>query len=177
VSGGIRRWRVRFPSVSAAATGLEQVVYVRPVEQRVSLITLGVADLAAARRFYEALGWQGQEVEETVFFQTGGSGLVLWSREKLAADAGIEDDGGARFGGIVLAHNVRSAVEVDAVLREAAAAGATITRAAEDTFYGGYAGCFRDLDGHVWEVAWNAGFPLGDDGSITIPDFDAPPTD
>jgi predicted lactoylglutathione lyase len=146
------------------------------MEQRVSLITLGVTDLAAARRFYEALGWRGQQVQETVFFQTGGSGLVLWSREKLAADAGIGDDTGARFGGVVLAHNVRSAAEVDDVLRQAAAAGATITRAAGETFYGGYAGCFRDLDGHVWEVAWNAGFPLADDGSIVIPDLgtDAP---
>jgi predicted lactoylglutathione lyase len=152
------------------------LVYVRPVEQRISLITLGVADLAAARRFYEALGWQGQQVQETVFFQTGGSGLVLWGRDELAADAGIRDDEGARFGGIALAHNVRSSSEVDDVLREAAAAGGTITRAAGGTFYGGYAGCFRDPDGHVWEVAWNAGFPLADDGSIVIPDLgtDAP---
>jgi predicted lactoylglutathione lyase len=142
------------------------------MEQRISLITLGVTDLAAARRFYESLGWQGQQVQETVFFQTGGSGLVLWGREKLAADAGIGDDEGARFGGVVLAHNVRSAAEVEEVLRQAAGAGATITRAAGETFYGGYAGSFRDLDGHVWEVAWNAGFPLADDGSIVIPDLD-----
>jgi uncharacterized glyoxalase superfamily protein PhnB len=143
------------------------------MEQRVSLITLGVGDLAASRRFYEALGWRGQEVEETVFFQTGGSALVLWGREKLADDAGISDDSGASFGGVSLAHNVRSAAEVDEVLREAAAAGATITRPAGETFYGGYAGCFRDPDGHVWEIAWNQGFPLAADGSITVPDFDA----
>lgn len=141
------------------------------MEQRISLITLGVADLAASRRFYEALGWQGQEVEETVFFQTGGSGLVLWGRQKLAADAGIGGDDGSSFGGLALAHNVRSAAEVDEVLRDAANAGASITRPAGETFYGGYAGCFRDLDGHVWEIAWNPGFPLADDGSITIPSF------
>lgn len=140
------------------------------MEQRVSLITLGVADLAVSRRFYEALGWQGQEVEETVFFQAGGSGVVLWARDKLAADAAIPDEGAA-FGGIALAHNVRSEAEVEGVLRQAASAGAAITRPAAETFYGGYAGCFRDPDGHVWEIAFNPGFPLADDGSITIPDF------
>src|SRR5947208_15742854 len=110
--------------------------YDREVEQRVSLITLGVADLAAARRFYEALGWACKEVEETVFVQAGGSAIVLWSREKLAADAGIEDPGGGGFGGIALAQNVRSAGEVDEVLAAAAAAGATIAKPAAETFYG-----------------------------------------
>lgn len=143
------------------------------MEQRISLFTLGVTDLNRARTFYERLGWRGQEVEETVFFQAGGMALVLWARHKLAADAGIEDSSADGFGGLTLAHNVRSRAEVDGVLAEAASAGAEITRAARETFYGGYAGCFRDPDGHVWEIAHNPGFSLGPDGSITIPDFGA----
>jgi hypothetical protein len=140
------------------------------MEQRVSLVTLGVADLARARTFYEQLGWRGQEVADTVFFQTGGSAVVLWGRDKLAADAGVDDAGGG-FGGVALAHNVRSPAEVDEVMAVAARAGATVTRAPAGTFYGGYAGCFTDPDGHVWEIAYNPGFPLADDGSITIPDM------
>lgn len=138
------------------------------MEQRISLITLGVNDIERSRRFYEELGWGGQQVEETVFFQAVGQAVVLWGREKLAADAGLVDDG-SRFGGIVLAHNVRSRLDVDEVIDRAASAGATITRPPSDTFYGGYAGCFRDLDGHVWEVAFNPGFPLDDDGNLTVP--------
>lgn len=142
------------------------------MEQRVSLITLGVADLTRARDFYEQLGWRGQAVEETVFFQAGGQALVLWGREKLAADSGVDDDGKCSFGGITLAHNVRSAHQVDEVVGRASAAGATITREPSDTFYGGYAGCFRDPDGHVWEIAFNPGFPLDDTGNLTVPKFD-----
>jgi uncharacterized glyoxalase superfamily protein PhnB len=141
------------------------------MEQRVSLITLGVADVARAREFYEQLGWVGQEVEETVFFQTGGSALVLWGRDKLAADSGVADDGRDGFGGFALAQNVRSQAEVDQLLADAQRAGAAVTRPPAATFYGGYAGCFTDPDGHVWEIAHNPGFPIEDDGSITIPDF------
>jgi catechol 2,3-dioxygenase-like lactoylglutathione lyase family enzyme len=144
------------------------------MEQRVSLITLGVADLDRARRFYERLGWQGQQVQETVFFQAGGAVVVLWGREKLAADAGVAGAGPAGFGGIVLAHNVRSRAEVDEVLALAAAAGGVVTRPAAETFYGGYAACFADPDGHLWEVAHNPGFAIADDGSITLPDFGQP---
>jgi uncharacterized protein len=140
------------------------------VEQRVSLITLGVADLAAARGFYEALGWACKEVEETVFVQAGGSAVVLWGREKLAADAGIEDARADGFGGIALAQNVRSREEVDEILAAAATAGATITKPAAETFYGGYAGYFADLDGHLWEIAHNPGFTLAEDGSLVLPD-------
>ena len=143
------------------------------MEQRISLVTLGVTDLARARAFYEALGWRGQEVQETVFFQAGGLVVVLWGRAALAADSGIEDAGTDDFGGMALAHNVRSPGEVDAVLAEALAAGATVTRPAAETFYGGYAGCFTDPDGHVWEVAHNPGFTLGADGALTVPDFGA----
>ena len=142
------------------------------MEPRISLVSLGVADLARAKRFYAQLGWHGQEVEETVFVQAGGLGLVLWSREKLARDCGLGDAGGApRFGGIVLAHNVRTQAEVDEILAAAQAAGATITRPASPTFYGGYAGALTDPDGHPWEIACNPGFPLAEDGSLTIPEL------
>jgi len=141
------------------------------MEQRVSLITLGVNDVTRARLFYEQLGWRGQEVEDTVFFQAGGQALVLWGRDKVAADSGVEDDGECTFAGITLAHNVRSAEEVDQVVSRAASAGATVTRTPSTTFYGGYAGCFCDPDGHVWEIAFNPGFPLDDTGSLTVPDF------
>lgn len=86
------------------------------MEQRVSLITLGVADVQRARTFYQRLGWEGQEAEETVFIQAGGIGLVLWGRDKLALDCGITDDHTAGFSGVVLAHNVRSETEVDDVI-------------------------------------------------------------
>ncbi len=141
------------------------------MEQRVSLITLGVADVGKARRFYEDLGWRGQEVEETVFFQAGGSALVLWGREKLAADGGVEDIGADGFGGVALAQNVRSRKEVDAAIEAAAAAGARVTKPAAETFYGGYAGYFTDPDGHAWEIAHNPGFRLAEDGSLELPDM------
>jgi predicted lactoylglutathione lyase len=142
------------------------------MEQRISIVTLGVADLGAARRFYEALGWKCKQVEETVFVQAGGSAVVLWGREKLAADAGIEDAGSDGFGGIALAQNVRSREEVDAVIAAAEAAGATITKPAAETFYGGYAAYFADLDGHFWEIAHNPGFTLTEDGSLVLPNFE-----
>ncbi|KRV47389.1 glyoxalase [Wenjunlia vitaminophila] len=141
------------------------------MEQRISLVTLGVADLERSRAFYESLGWRGQVVEGTAFFQAGGLGLVLWGREKLAADCGLDSGGPDGFGGIVLAHNVRSRQEVDEVIAAAERAGATVTRPAATTFYGGYAGVFVDPDGHPWEIAHNPGFPLADDGSLTIPDL------
>jgi uncharacterized protein len=142
------------------------------MEPRVSLITLGVEDLVRARGFYEALGWRGQQVEDTVFFQAGGLAIVLWGRSALADDAGVPDaDATGGFRGIVLAHNVRSREEVDAALDRAARAGAEITRSAAETFYGGYAGYFADPDGHLWEVAYNPGFSIRDDGSLELPDF------
>jgi catechol 2,3-dioxygenase-like lactoylglutathione lyase family enzyme len=140
------------------------------MQPRVSLVTLGVEDLARAKAFYEALGWHGQEVQETVFFQAGPLAVVLWGRDKLAEDSGIEDDGG-RFGGIALAQNVRSAAEVDAICAAAEAAGATVTRPPSTTFYGGYAGVFRDPDGHLWEIAHNPGFTLDENGALILPDF------
>ena len=146
------------------------------MEQRVSLITLGVRDLPRARAFYEALGWRGQEVEETVFFQAGGLGLVLWGRDKLAADCGLADaKPTSGFDGMALAHNVRSPDEVDALLAAAERAGATITKPAAMSELGFYTGVFTDPDGHAWEIAHNPGFPLAPDGSLTIPDFGAAP--
>jgi predicted lactoylglutathione lyase len=138
------------------------------VKQSVSLITLGVADYGRSKSFYEALGWSATlDIEETAFFQANGVVLVLWARGKLAADSGIADDGAA-WGGITLAHNIGSRQDVDKVIDQARANGATITREPAETFYGGYAGVFRDLDGHAWEVAHNPGFGLTPDGSIVL---------
>jgi uncharacterized protein len=138
------------------------------VRQSISLFTLGVADYERAKSFYEALGWRvAWESEETAFFQANGVVLVLWSREKLAADMGIRDEAG--WGGIALAHNVGSRDEVHEVIELARRSGAEISREPAETFYGGYAGAFRDLDGHVWEVAHNPGFGLRDDGSVVLP--------
>jgi catechol 2,3-dioxygenase-like lactoylglutathione lyase family enzyme len=143
------------------------------MEPRISLVTLGVADLARSREFYETLGWRGQEVEETYFVQAGTSAVVLWSRAKLADDAGVTHLGQDGFGGVTLAHNVHSRDEVDTIMAAAAAAGATVTKPAAETFYGGYAGYFADPDGHLWEIAHNPGFTLNADGSLTLPDFGA----
>ncbi len=138
------------------------------MEQRLSLITLGVADVERAAAFYRRLGWRpALVVQETIFFQAGPLALVLWGRDKLAADSGVEDGGG--WGGVTLAHNVGSEGEVDALIGEARAAGATITREPAPTFYGGYSGVFVDPDGHPWEVAFNPGMPLADDGSFVVP--------
>ena len=140
------------------------------MDQRLSLITLGVEDLARARTFYEALGWttRADPGDDVVFFHAGGMVLALWHRGKLAADSAVEDNGG--WGGVTLAHNVRSPDEVDAVMREAAEAGATIGRAASQSFWGGYSGVFSDPDGHPWEVAHNPRWTLNEDGSISLPD-------
>jgi predicted lactoylglutathione lyase len=138
------------------------------MRQSISLITLGVSDYERAKSFYAALGWSPTlEIEETAFFQANGIVLVLWGREKLAADSGIADDG-ARWSGIALAHNVAARAEVDALIEQARRGGATVTRQPSETFYGGYAGVFRDPDGHAWEVAHNPGFALAPDGSITL---------
>ena len=137
------------------------------MEQRVSLVTLGVADLGRAKAFYEALGWRGrQPSDDVVFFQAGGMILALWGREQLAEDSGVVDSGG--WGGVTPAHNVRSPEEVDAVLTEAESAGATIARPGAPTFWGGYSGVFIDPDGHPWEVAHNPHWGLADDGSVIL---------
>ena len=140
------------------------------MEPRISLITLGVADMARARRFYEALGWHASGPGEGVtFFQAGGMILSLYGRAELAADAHLPDPGSG-FGGIALAQNVRERADVDRVLEEARAAGGTILKPAEEVFWGGYSGYFADPDGHPWEIAWNPGFTIQEDGSVRLPD-------
>lgn len=139
------------------------------MEQRLSLVTLGVADLSRALRFYETLGWKrGNSNPEVAFFQLNGMILALWSRAALAADTEVVDTG-ATFSGIVLAYNARSREEVDAVLAEAEAAGGKILKPAADTFWGGYSGCFADPDGHAWEVALNPEWEISADGAMRLP--------
>jgi len=140
------------------------------VEQRVSIITLGVSDLTRSREFYERLGWRRSgKSDGIVFFQAGGTALALYPRPELAKDANVAAEGQG-FGGITLAYNTRSREEVDAVLAEAQKAGARLMKAAEDAFWGGYSGYFADPDGFLWEVAWNPFFPIAEDGAIKIPD-------
>jgi len=138
------------------------------MKQRVSVITLGVADLGRARAFYETIGWStgaGQE-DDVVFFQAGGLVVALWARDQLAEDSCVTDGGG--WGGITLAHNVRSPAEVDAVLAAAESAGATIGRPGAATFWGGYSGVFLDPEGHPWEIAHNPPWTLAEDGSVLL---------
>jgi catechol 2,3-dioxygenase-like lactoylglutathione lyase family enzyme len=138
------------------------------VEQRLSLITLGVADLGRASAFYEALGWRtgAAPADDVVFFQSGGMIVALWGRDQLAEDSGVEDSGG--WGGVTLAHNVRSPEEVDAVIAEAEGAGARIARPGGKTFWGGYSGVLVDPDGHPWEVAHNPHWTVAEDGSVRL---------
>jgi predicted lactoylglutathione lyase len=141
------------------------------MEQRLSLITLGVSDVSRAQAFYEALGWHmdggvNDETDHVAFFQAGGIIVALWDRGKLAEDSGAEDAGG--WGGVTLAYNVRSSDEVDAVLAEAEVAGARIARPGRKTSWGGYSGVFIDPDGHPWEVAHNPGWTIHDDGRTTL---------
>ena len=137
------------------------------MDQRVSLITLGVADTASARAFYEHLGWTGESPDgDVVFFQAGGVVVALWGRDKLAADSAMTDGGG--WGGVTPAYNVSSPEEVDATLVTAERAGATIGRSGAPTVWGGYSGVFIDPDGHPWEVAHNPGWRLADDGSVHL---------
>jgi predicted lactoylglutathione lyase len=140
------------------------------VEQRLSLVTLGVRDLRRAREFYERLGWTtraGQD-DDVVFFQAGGMIVALWDRARLAGDSGVDDAPG--WGGVTLAYNGRSPEEVDRVIAEAEAAGAQIPRHGAETFWGGYSGVFVDPDGHPWEVAHNPRWEIAEDGSVILPE-------
>jgi catechol 2,3-dioxygenase-like lactoylglutathione lyase family enzyme len=139
------------------------------MEQRVSLITLGVADVNRAADFYGALGWKPvqDENDDVFFFQAGGLVFALWSRDKLAEDSGVTDNGG--WGGVTLAYNVRAPEEVDDVIEQARGAGARIGREPGTTFWGGYTGIFIDPDGHPWEVAHNPGWTIAADGSVVLP--------
>jgi predicted lactoylglutathione lyase len=141
------------------------------MEQRVSLITLGVADLNRSREFYERLGWRRSmaKAEGIVFFQLGGMALALYPRDKLAEDASVASEGHG-FSGMTLAYNTRTREEVDSVLLQAVAAGAEILKPAKEAFWGGYSGYFADPDGFLWEVAWNPSFQIAEDGSVRIPE-------
>jgi predicted acetyltransferase/predicted lactoylglutathione lyase len=145
--------------------------YDSAMEQRVSFITLGVADVKRSRAFYERLGWQGHDVEETVIFRVGAIALVLSGRDQLSLDCGVFDERAGGFSGVILAHNVRSVAEVEAVITSAERAGATVTRHPSRTPYGGYAAFFTDPDGHGWKVAHNPAFPFAEDRSITVANF------
>jgi catechol 2,3-dioxygenase-like lactoylglutathione lyase family enzyme len=140
------------------------------MRQRVSVITLGVDDLARARAFYEALGWRSHTDPElgVAFFQAGDMVVSLWDRHSLAEDSGVAL--GAGYGGVTLALNVASPAAVDQIMAEAQAAGATVTRAAGETFWGGYSGVFADPDGHPWEIAHNPHWTLTADGGVVLPD-------
>jgi hypothetical protein len=138
------------------------------MKQRVSVITLGVRDLPQARRFYEALGWKtgAKPDDDVVFFQAGEMVVALWDRARLAEDSCVEDSGG--WGGTTLALNLASPPEVDTVIEEARAAGATIGREPAETFWGGYSGVFVDPDGHPWEIAHNPRWTLTADGGVRL---------
>jgi catechol 2,3-dioxygenase-like lactoylglutathione lyase family enzyme len=141
------------------------------MEQRISIVTLGVSDLDRSRIFYERLGWHRSKAsaEGITFFQVGEMVLALYPRAELAKDATIPGDGHG-FGGMTLAYNTRSHDEVNSVLAEAESAGARILKPAQEAFWGGYSGYFSDPDGFLWEVAWNPSFPIAADGSIRLPD-------
>lgn len=140
------------------------------MEQRMSLITLGVQDLGRARRFYEAMGWKcgASPDDDVVFFQAGGMVVALWDRARLAEDSGVTDGGG--WGGVTPAYNTRSDAEVDSVIEEARAAGATIVREPAATFWGGYSGVFVDPEGHPWEVAHNSFWTIDEQGGVHLPE-------
>jgi len=141
------------------------------MDQRLSLVTLGVADLGRSRRFYcDGLGWRESAAgnASVCFIDAGGVVLGLYGRESLAEDAGVPADGGG-FSGFALAHNVASEADVDRVLAEAVEAGATLVKPGQKVFWGGYSGYFADPDGHLWEVAHNPFFPLDAEGRIRLP--------
>lgn len=138
--------------------------------QRVTLITLGVADLARARGFYAALGWQEYQpaAEGVAFYQLNGLALALFERTALAADQG-RPDAPLGVGAVTLAQNFTTEAEVDAAFEAALAQGAQGLKRPEKVFWGGYSGYWADLDGHVWEVAMNPFWPLQPDGSLVLP--------
>jgi catechol 2,3-dioxygenase-like lactoylglutathione lyase family enzyme len=141
------------------------------MEPRISFITLGVADFQRSLKFYQdGLGFplSSASKDDIAFFKTGGAVLALYPRDKLAEDAQVPAPGSG-FRGVTLAHNVRRREEVSEVLALAAAAGGTITKPAQDVFWGGHSGYFTDPDGHLWEVVWNPFFPFADEGTVVVP--------
>lgn len=142
------------------------------VEQRLSLITLGVTDLTRSIAFYEGLGWRRalRSADGVAFFQLGGVGLALFPLTDLAADAGLPNEPTAGFRGIALAHNVRRREEVDTAVETFSRLGGSVVQAPEEKPWGGYGAYVADPDGHLWEIAWNPGFPLDESGNLLIPD-------
>ena len=140
------------------------------VEPRLNIVTLGVADVEKARKFYEGLGWKASSASQgdIVFFQLGAMVLALYPRGLLAEDAGVEA-AGSGFPGITLAYNVRAKQEVAGFLDVAKAAGGNIVKPAQDVFWGGHSGYFADLDGHLWEVAWSPHSELNERGEVVLP--------
>ena len=140
------------------------------MEPRLSFVTLGVADVAASRNFYEALGFRASSASQpgVTFFEAGGVVLAVLGREALAEDADVAV-GKPGFSGVALAHNVQSKAHVDSVLAEAVAAGAKLLKPGKKAFWGGYSGYFADPDGHIWEVAYNPFMPLDEAGRVTLP--------
>jgi predicted lactoylglutathione lyase len=137
------------------------------MEQRVSMVTLGVADVPAARAFYERLGWTVTFTDgDIVMFQAGTMIVSIWWRDKLDVDGGVADRGG--YGSVALAYAVGDAEAVDTIFEEAVAAGATVTRAPGEKPFG-YSGVFADPDGHTWEVAWVRDWILRGDGAVALP--------
>lgn len=142
------------------------------MDQRMTLLTLGVADVAGATAFYERLGWRrsSASVASTAFFDLGGIVLALWGRDALAEDARLAPAADrADFAGVALALNVAGRDGVDATLAEAVAAGGRLAKPAEETPWGGYSGYFTDPDGHLWEIAHNPHWPLDADGRLELP--------
>jgi uncharacterized protein len=140
---------------------------------RLTAVTLGVSDVPASARFYEALGFKRKfraTGDEIAFFDAGGVVLALWSRDKLAEDAVSSQSGPQMFGGTTLAWNCATPAEVEAAFATAMAAGATRLRDPEKTEYGGYRGYFSDPDDHVWEIVQAPGFAFTDDGRLILPD-------
>ena len=142
------------------------------MEQRLTLLTLGVRDLQKAVDFYEGLGWRRslKQVSGVAFFQLGGIGLSLYPVQELAADAGVSTESGGGFRGIALAHNVRRREDVDGLVEIMARLGGTALTPPEEKVWGGYSGYVCDPDGHLWEIAWNPAFPLDVAGNLQIPD-------
>jgi len=141
------------------------------VPARLTLVTLGVADVARATTFFEALGWTKSSAsnDDVSFFQLGGLALSLFGRQALADDATVSSEGSG-FAGFSLAINLESVAEVDRVAAEWVASGGSMVKPPEDVFWGGYSGYLADLDGHLWEVAYNPGFTLHPDGSMQLPE-------
>ena len=140
------------------------------MEPRLNFVTLGVADIARARGFYDRLGFRASAAStpDVVFYEAGGVVLALFGRAALAEDAHLADSEPG-FSGVALAHNVRGEAEVDAVLAEAVAAGARLVKRGQKAFWGGYSGYFTDPDGHLWEVAFNPFMPLDGAGRVQLP--------